>query len=1153
MKISKLRLIGFKSFVEPTELLIEPGLTGVVGPNGCGKSNLLEALRWVMGESSPKAMRGSGMEDVIFAGTNARPARNSAEVMIGVDNRDRTAPGTYNDADTIEIARRIERDAGSVYRINGREVRQRDVQILFADASTGAHSPSLVRQGQIAELIGMKPKARRAILEEAAGISGLHSRRHEAELRLRAAETNLERLNDVVQEIEAQLASLKKQARQATRYRNISGDIRRAEAMLFHLRWSAAQEALRAANARLAELTAELATATEAATRATLEREVKADALPPAREAEARAAAALQRLRHEQETLAAEEARAKRHAEEAGAHLAALEGDLARERGLVADAEATLARLAAEIEDLTAQIAGREDVRAAARARSQELDALVAAAETALESETAALSARDAERARLKRLVGDEEERASRLEAELADLLTARAAIAPSAEEEAKIAEAQRALEEALAEARRLEAGALAAEAARIAAEAAERDRREPLQAADRELSALKAEADAIARLLHAKRSDLWPPIVDTLKVSAGLEVALGAALGEDLDAPANEAAPIHWRALPPLEAAPGLPAGVRPLTDYVTAPGALARRLSQIGLVASVGEGKALQARLSPGQRLVTREGDLIRWDGFTAAADAPTAAAQRLAQRNRLAELEALVEAAEEKAQAARAAYHEARSSAAAAQESEGAARRRLRAAQGAVDAARGIAQSAERALSQSSAKLAGLEAGERRIRDDLDEARARIEGARVELGVMGEDGERREAIARSKEELGAARAAASEARAALQGIEREAAVAGERQERAKTEYENWNARKASATAQMQTLEERIAAAREALEAAAQIPAEIETKRLSLFDALAKAEEARGLAGDQLALAESAAKAAELGLKAAEATLSQLREARARLEAQGEAATLRGDEIAHEIQEALGCAPEQALAESGHKAGEELPDIQHTEARLERYRRERETLGGVNLRADEEAAELQARLDTLTAEKADLEGAIHKLRGAIGNLNREGRERILAAFDTVNGHFQRLFKTLFEGGEARLELVESDDPLEAGLELIARPPGKKAAVLSLLSGGEQALTAMALIFAVFLSNPAPICVLDEVDAPLDDKNVDRFCNLLNEMARTTATRFLVITHHPVTMSRMDRLYGVTMQERGVSQLVSVDLTGAAQLRAAG
>jgi chromosome segregation protein len=1153
LKISRLRLIGFKSFVDSTELAIEPGLTGVVGPNGCGKSNLLEALRWVMGESSPKSMRGQGMEDVIFSGTTGRPARNSAEVLVALDNRARRAPSAFNDSDTLEIVRRIERDAGSIYRLNGREVRQRDVQLLFADASTGSHSPSLVRQGQIGELIGMKPKARRAILEEAAGISGLHSRRHEAELRLKATETNLERLNDLVQEIEAQLAGLKRQARQASRYRNISGDIRRAEAMLFHLRWSAARQAFDVAHARLAEVSAELGLATEEAARASLEREARADGLPGAREAEARAAAALQRLNHEREALATEEARARRRADETGTHLKELEADLSRETALVEDAEDSQAHLAAEAESLRAQIAGRETAREGAHEQAAELQGSVTAAELALDAETAALAARDAERARLVRSVTEAAARLTRLSSDLAAVTEERERVAPSAEEETQLAGANAKLSDAERQAARLEAEAVMAEAERTAAEAHEREMRDPLQSADRQLSILKAEAEAITRLLRIERSDLWPPLIDAVKVAGGYEVALGAALGEDLDAPADEAAPIHWRTLRPLSNAPALPAGVRPLTDFVSAPPALARRLSQIGLVGSAAEGRALQGALQAGQRLVTRGGDLFRWDGYKAAGDAPSAAAQRLAQHNRLSELEGTAVRAEAEAQAARATYHAARTRAEAAQEREAAARKRSREAQTAVTGARDGAQSLEREFAQNSARLAALEANERRIGEDLAEARALQGTAEAELSHLGEDTARREQLGRSKEELAGARVTASEARAALAAIEHEAALAADRSSRTETELGGWRARGETARAQMTAIGERIASAREILAQAFAVPAEIEHKRKALFDMTAGAEEARNTAADILALAESALKSSDLGLKAAEAKLAQLREARARLEAQAEGAAARGDEIAREIADSLGCAADQALHEAGAKPDDELPDLAHTEARLDRYRRERENLGGVNLRAEEEAADAQARLDTLKAETADLEGAVHKLRSAIGSLNREGRERILAAFAIVNGHFQRLFTTLFEGGSAELQLVESDDPLEAGLELVAKPPGKRPTVLSLLSGGEQALTALALIFAVFLSNPAPICVLDEVDAPLDDANVDRFCNLLNEMARSTDTRFLVITHHPVTMSRMDRLYGVTMTERGVSQLVSVDLTSATALRAAG
>ncbi|MFZ1990478.1 MAG: chromosome segregation protein SMC [Alphaproteobacteria bacterium] len=1153
MKISRLRLTGFKSFVEPTDLLIEPGLTGVVGPNGCGKSNLLEALRWVMGDSSPKSMRSAGMEDVIFSGSGARPARNSAEVLIGLDNQDRDAPSQFNDSEELEVVRRIERDAGSIYRVNGREVRQRDVQLLFADASTGAHSPALVKQGQISELINMKPKSRRAILEEAAGISGLHSRRHEAELRLKAAETNLERLNDVVQEIEAQLASLRKQARQATRYRNISGDIRRTEALVLHLKWSAARSQLSAATARLEEVAAALAEETAEVARLTTERETKAADLPAKRENEARAAAGLQRLNHEMQTLGQEEARARARVQELEARQAQLRSDLEREELLLRDAEESRARLSSEEESLKAQIGGQEAKRGSAATLVAEISGRVNSAEREFEAQTSALNSREADRTRLSRVIEDLSKRIERMNAELERMSSERANVAPSSEEEAKLAESQRLFDEALQAQESSEAEAVAAEIARQEATNQERAAREALQAAERALGILEAEAEAIARLLQIDGSDLWPPMIDAIKVEPGFEVALGAALGDDLAAPADEAAPAHWRTLPPLADAPALPTGARPLSEIVNAPQALHRRLMQIGLVDSVAAGATLQGQLKAGQRLVTREGDLWRWDGYSANAEAPTPQAKRLEQRNRLGEVQAALPAASKRTNDARSALQIARGGAEAAQEAEMTARRRVREAQADVNKAREEAQGIERGIAQTASQLAGLEASERRVREDLDSSQRELAHARDELAVLGDDSDRRAELSVLKDDIQKDRIRLSEAQAALQAIEREASQAAERLKRVANEAVSWLKRTDGAKSQIEAIGERVGDAARELEGLADIPAQIEEKRRALLSAIADAEGRRSEAGDALAIAESELRTTERLLRGADERLSESRELRARLEAQAEAAAERSREVGSQIHDVLGCQPEQAFGETGYDEGEELPTLEATEAKLERYRRERENLGGVNLRADEEANEAQARLDTLVTEKTDLEGAIQKLRSGIASLNREGRERILAAFGTVNAHFERLFTTLFEGGSAKLELVESDDPLEAGLEIIARPPGKRPATLSLLSGGEQALTAMSLIFAVFLSNPAPICVLDEVDAPLDDANVDRFCNLLNEMARTTDTRFLVITHHPVTMSRMDRLYGVTMAERGVSQLVSVDLTAAAALRAAG
>ena len=1153
MKLTSLRLTGFKSFVEPTELTIEPGLTGVVGPNGCGKSNLLEALRWVMGESSPKSMRGSGMEDVIFAGTAGRPARNTAEVTVQIDNSARLAPAQMNESDSLEISRRIERDAGSVYRINGKDVRQRDVQILFADASTGAHSPALVRQGRISELINMKPKARRAILEEAAGISGLHARRHEAELRLRAAENNLERLNDVIQEIETQLAGLKRQARQASRYRNLSGEIRRTEAMVLHLRWTQAEAHQTETKTKLSEVTAALAQATQEVARLTSLREEQAEGIPERREAEAEAAAALQRLKHEQEALAQEEARAVRLAQDIRARIDQFIADLSREEALVREADETVARLTEESTSLTSDVDGEAARQEEAEQSSQAAAAKLATSEANLDERTQALSRRDSERGRLDRELRDLQGRLERLEKDSQRLAEERNSLAPSPEDEARLAGARAQLATTETDLTNAEQSVGAAEEARVKAQSEERAAREPLQEADKKLSGLKAEINALTRLLAADKADLWPPLIDAMQVQPGFEIALGAVLGDELNAPADEAAPVHWRPLDQYAHPQSLPMGVRSLGEFVSGPSELQRSLSQIGLVETVDDGQRLHADLLPGQRLVTREGDLWRWDGYRVSAESPSPAAQRLEQHNRLKELTGVCEQEEQETARLRTNYHNARSAAEAASESESKARAAVRTAQNALNQSRDSLASIERNLSQSANKLSALEERVRRNNQDTEEAQERLKAAQQSRADLGDDAEERNAVASLREQVSSERLAASEARAQAQTLRRETQLKQERIERLKSDVKSWLERSENSKKQTSSLTERIEAAKAELSEAEATPVRIEEQRSGLLDKLTERESVRKEAADRLALAESALKSAETHLREADKRLSELREQRARLEAQLESAQEKSEEVVQSIRESLECEPEAAFALTEHSENKPLPELSASESRLERLRRERENLGGVNLRADEEAAEAQERMDNLINEKTDLEAAIAKLRGGINSLNKEGRERILAAFDVVNGHFSRLFTRLFNGGEARLELVESDDPLEAGLEIFARPPGKKLATMSLMSGGEQTLTAMALIFAVFLSNPSPICVLDEVDAPLDDSNTERFCTLLNEMTKSSDTRFLIITHHPLTMARMDRLYGVTMAERGISQLVSVDLTAAAAMQAAG
>ena len=1149
MKISRIRLSGFKSFVEPTELHVEPGLTGIVGPNGCGKSNLLEALRWAMGENSAKSMRGAGMDDVIFAGSGNRAPRSMAEVVIAIDNKERTAPSAYNDSDLIEISRRIEREAGSVYRINGREVRQRDVQLFFADASTGAHSPSLVRQGQIGQIIAAKPLQRRAILEEAAGISGLHTRRHEAELRLKAAETNLGRLNDVIGELETQLQALKRQARQATRYRNLSGLIRQAEAMAYHLRWQGAAAGVQDAESLSAEAERLTGEATERAAAAATAQAQAHELLPPLRETEAERAAAFQRLRIERDQLDAEERRAREQAARLQRQLSDIAADIAREGERGADAARVIDQLTSEIEALAA---GSED-REAALAEAQDAAAAAHEGLTGLEGEL------DAARAELARLAARRQslerarDEAARRVSRLSQAMDANAADQARAEADAAAApdvvHAAEALGAAAAAAEAGRAAVAEAEAARIEAQARIESLREPLAAADKEVARLRAEERAITTLLGSG-GGLWPKLIDALSVTPGYEAALAAALGDDLDVPLDEAAPAHWRALPPLEASSGLPDGAVALSQFVQAPDALARRLAQIGVIDASG-GDALQAALAAGQRLVSREGALWRWDGLRSAAEAETPAAIRLAQRNRLEVVKGELVGADDAAAEARAQFHRAREDAETASNAERDARQAVRMLEQALATAERAAAEAERESIRHSARAAALRETAERLAADYAEADKAAADAAAGLAEVTGEADLAARIQTLQSEVGAARVMATDARGAVEAARREISVAAARGVAAGRELEDWTRRGDAARSHIAALEERQAAGQEELAEIEQIPAEIETKRGALLDAIATAEAARREAAEALAAGEAEAARADREAKAADAALSDAREARAHRVAGLENARARLAETAARIREALECEPDALLEKAGHEEGDALPALDQIDAKVDRLKRERESLGGVNLRADEEAQEYETRLESMTAEKADLESAIAKLRGAIGSLNREGRERLLAAFDTVNGHFKRLFTTLFGGGEAELTLTESEDPLEAGLEILAKPPGKKLSTLSLLSGGEQTLTALSLIFAIFLSNPSPICVLDEVDAPLDDANIERFCNLMEEMTKLTETRFLIITHHAFTMARMDRLMGVTMQERGVSQLVSVDLSGAERLAA--
>jgi chromosome segregation protein len=1143
VEFQRLRLTGFKSFVDAVEFRIEPGLTGVVGPNGCGKSNLLEGLRWVMGANSAKAMRGTGMEDVIFAGASNRPPRNHADVSLTIDNAQRKAPQPFTDQPILEVTRRIGRGEGSTYRVNGKEVRARDVQLLFADASTGANSPALVRQGQISELIAAKPQNRRRILEEAAGVAGLHTRRHEAELRLRAAETNLNRLDDISKELEQVLNRLKREARQAERYKKLSAEIRALQGAVLYGRWLDAKNALEKAQTELANSTRAVEDTARAAAVGQTEALTAAEALKPLREEDAVAGAVLHRLTLEKDRLEVEERQARAEVERIKTEVARIASDSQREERMVEDATVELTRLQSDVTRIEAEVAAAPERGPELEAAWRAAEAARAAAETAVEQLASRLAAEqasaNAEAARLR----DAEARLARADQALNAAKAERSALGPLEDPHTeaarlKLAESVEALQVA-------RAAVETADAARVEAGATETTARQSARALEDKLGRLQTEARGLAQLLTSSRRE-FPPALDAVKAKRGFEAALAAGLGEDLDAALDARALAYWAGAD--ATAPTWPAGVEALSPQIEAPAALAARLAWVGVVARE-DGDRLRVGLPVGARLVSKEGDLWRWDGYVARADAPKPAAVRLAQRTRLGELEEEIDAAKPAVEAALAALKVAADALRLSEDTAREARKRPPEVERLVATARDQVERLSRDQARKEARAQSLDETVARLDTEAGEARAALDTARSETGDAKDFDVMRAELAAARETGQARRNDAAQARATLDAEARARSGRQNRLDGLRRDVAAWTGRAGSAGERVETLADERDRAMMALERAEAAPAAFVEKREKLLDHFAAAETRRRAAADAVAQAEAIAQAADRTARAADTAAGEARERRAGAIARHEAGEQRLGEVDAQVRETAGVAPEELARKLKEEAIAQPTDAAGAESLLYGLERERDALGPVNLRAEEEAIEYQDRLQTMRSERADLTGAIAKLRDGIDELNAEGRERLLAAFEVINGHFQTLFTALFGGGQAELRLVESDDPLEAGLEIYACPPGKRLSTMSLMSGGEQALTAAALIFGVFLANPAPICVLDEVDAPLDDANVDRFCKLLNEMRQRTQTRFIVITHNPVTMSRMDRLFGVTMPERGISQLVSVDLSQAEAL----
>ena len=1152
MHITELRIAGFKSFVDPQEVPVLPGLTGIVGPNGCGKSNLLEALRWAMGASSAKAMRGGEMDDLIFSGSQARPARELAEVTLVLDNSRRTAPPEFNASDTLEIMRRLKRGAGSTYKLNGRTVRGKDIQLIFADASTGANSPSLVRQGQISELIGSKPQNRRRILEEAAGISGLNTRRHEAELKLRAAETNLERLSEVSAEVERQLESLKRQARKARKYKELSEKIAALEAFLAHLKWQAAKEAKTVAEEELTRCREAVEQSSREAAIAETKRIEAGEGLQPLRDAEANAAGKLGQARIDLARLETERKNAAdllaRHESEARR----LMDDIEREQAQKAEAEQALAEAKDNLAALpTEDPQANEALEAKAKADLEAARNQLNESQAAADDVAAKLASMKAERQAAEASAEAQRRRKASLEADANRLKNQIAGMPDTAELQAKLTAAEQAEEAAELALHDAERAVDAAEATLAETRETEAAAQEPKDKADQIVRTLDSEIAGLERLLRKATGPQAPPVIDRIRTKDGYEKAVAAALGDDLQASTQRDSSLYWAGRE--VRADALPGGVEPLHRYVEAPDELAARLSQCGVVTPE-DGPRLAGLLRPGQRLVSTEGHLWRWDGFVRTPDAPVSAAERLAQQARLEAAQAEVGPAREALEKASADLAAARSKRAEAEDDLKEARKQVSPKSGELNRARSATATARQEFERADVKRESANEALARVESDL----RGVEESLSLVSIGGDDNEleRLETIAQAaRAALTEAREHETECRGRLTDITRNREQAIARREGFEKDVERWTNRLASSQARLDDMLKRRSEAAGEAERARAKPEEMQGQIDGLAARVAEFEEQRKQAADRLAEKEASLREGEQHARQTANAAMEARESLAGAKVRLENAETRLEDSVETARAQFQRMPEglMTLAKAGIDE-EELETLESSEAdrQLDFLRRDRDQLGGVNMEAETEAEELAERLGTQASEKEDLTAAIAKLRDGVAALNDEGRARLLEAFERVNEHFKALFTTLFRGGEAELRLVDAEDPLDAGLEIMAQPPGKRLGTLSLMSGGEQALTATALIFAVFLSRPSPICVLDEVDAPLDDANVDRYCRMLDEMRRRTDTRFIVITHNPVTMSRMDRLFGVTMREKGVSKLVSVDLEAAEELVAA-
>jgi len=1157
MKFTRLKITGFKSFVDTTVLDIKPGLTGLVGPNGCGKSNIVEAMKWNMGEAGPSRLRAGEMNDIIFAGTKGRPSRNSAEVTLTIENNNEELLQAYTDSSEIEVSRKIEKDDGSTYQINNKEVRQRDVQILYADIAIGSRSNAIVDQGQVGKIISSKPQERRQILEEAAGISGIHARKHETELKLKSTETNLDKLEEIITNDVSRLKELSRQSNQAKRYKTISENIRKLEATILYQRWNSNKEKIEINKKQLESCTENVNQITRKIASVSLQQQNIENDLPALREENQKYSNILNKLKVEYDILIKEEESISLEKAKQKDTIKNLIAEIFNEEKLFKELDIQYKELTTNINTIKINTTDininelKENLENLKKEEAYNSEKLTES-ERALAYNTSQIENLQNEIVKLKL---QKEETKNSLQKNIEEIKNLNTISKENNEKDVflnKIDILKKKLkDEDSKEISTLKKLDIIVKKIKNLNEKIDQ-KKIVLQNKLRSIDQYNASKDILTKLFESDEKNI---VINYLKFPNGFEKAIEAALGHGLKA-SLEKSSIEWRNIDQ-QSLKSLPEGIKSLSDYTKGVPEVLNILKLTGLVDTSEQGDLLQHKLIPGQQLVTKNGGLWRWDGYTHTENAKTPANQILQNKTNLIELTSKINSLQSEISNHETDILNLNSEINSSENNKIDNSAVLLKINNSKIDIRSIIEKEQSAMSiyiennnVNKTKLAILESSKSKneylfqklsnelaiclkkevsitqiedLKKNIDQITSKNNEKKIELNNYFSLYQKELSTIDNRENH-------------LNQLVNEKSRLDSQINNIKNRIKNLKYNKNHLELDIKNLDLK--------------PIQIEKLKLKIFNEIDNLKKKSNNISEKLLNKENENKSILNELKTYNEELINYREDKARQESLLQQSIERNNEDRERIYEKLKITPDKFNEIIDLSI--ETQGIEESNLTLEKLIIQRERIGPVNLVAEEDSEKLRIKLEEIDKEKEDLINAINKLRSSIRAINKEARARLLEAFDEVNKHFKELFTNLFGGGEAYLNLEGSDDPLESGLELMASPPGKKLQQMSLLSGGEQALTAMALIFSVFLTKPSPICVLDEVDAPLDESNVDRFLDLIDSISKKSETRFLVISHHRLTMARMDRLYGITMQEPGVSQLVSVSLKDAEKIKVA-